>query len=146
MTEKEFFDRLKRIGPEYERLISRTLPVKNWCQGEVYLSGELPQGRLPERRLAQMADHTQATVGQGCRLQEGAAALQPEGAVQFHRIHSEPRIRHHILQCRLCRHTQRGGHHRHPSESDGQDETLCLGEILCCRRWQERQGSSCCIG
>ena len=28
MTEKEFFDRLKRISPEYERLISRTLPVK----------------------------------------------------------------------------------------------------------------------
>ena len=28
MTEKEFFDRMKKLPQEYERLISRTLPVK----------------------------------------------------------------------------------------------------------------------
>ena len=28
MTEKEFFDRLKHIGLEFERLMNRTLPIK----------------------------------------------------------------------------------------------------------------------
>ena len=56
MTEKEFFDRLKRIGPEYERLISRTLPVKIGVKAKSRLLQRMAARQHPPRRSRHQGD------------------------------------------------------------------------------------------
>jgi phage gpG-like protein len=71
MTDKEFFDRLKRIGPEYERLISRTLPVKIGAKGKAMFQDNFRKGGYQDGGLHAWKPAHRQFLGRGADSKRG---------------------------------------------------------------------------
>ena len=71
MTEKEFFDRLKRIAPEYERLISRTLPVKIGVKAKSIFQENFRKGGFQDGGLQKWPVTRRQLLGKGADSKRG---------------------------------------------------------------------------
>lgn len=71
MTDKEFFDRLKRIGPEYERLISRALPVKIGVKAKSIFQENFRKGGFQDGGLQKWPVTRRQLLGKGADSKRG---------------------------------------------------------------------------
>lgn len=71
MTEKDFFERIKRLSPEYERLISRTLPVKIGAKGKSLFQENFRKGGFQDGGLIPWKPARRQTLGNGADSQRG---------------------------------------------------------------------------
>ena len=71
MTEKEFFDRLKRLPREYERLISRTLPVKIGVKAKSIFQENFRKGGFQDGGLQKWPVTRRQLLGKGADSKRG---------------------------------------------------------------------------
>ncbi len=71
MTEKEFFDRLKRLPQEYERLISRTLPVKIGVKAKSIFQENFRKGGFQDGGLQKWPATRRQLLGRGADSKRG---------------------------------------------------------------------------
>ena len=71
MTEKEFFDHLKRIGPEFERLMNRTLPIRIGARAKSLFQENFRKGGFQDGGLHAWQKTRRQLLGNGADSRRG---------------------------------------------------------------------------